>query len=532
MKFVLLPVALSVLLLPVSGRAADHSAIMPYVTDDVAAVAYVDLASFGNSAWLDNVRQLTGIPQEQWNDATGDVLKLQRWVRQLVDRGAARAYVLVRAADVQHSGPTWVLALTGTADPNAVVQSLSATGDEFPRPVFFPRQFRVADGVVLAAMDSAQMERLATRRVGPPRDEAMAALTQLGQSSLGLVVLGDADSRRVLREMFPRLPAPFNGIDGRTIADDLLWGGLAIDLLPQPKLTIQIETSAPRVAATLQQAAVQGLDLAKQLLMANVASAPRQVMDQVEQTLAMFKPSVDGMAVKLTVGEDADELIRLRGLLAAPMAAAKEAAERAQRISLFKQLALALANYESVNNALVGPASYDQAGRPLLSWRVHLLPYLDQQALYAEFHLDEPWDSPHNRQLIERMPACYADPSSAVLQAVGAGRTTFVTPVAVETLFPPRAALPQGEPVTLRDVKDGTSKTIAFVEVVPERAVVWTKPDDWEVQLSQPLQGVQRADRSGFTVAFCDGSVRYLTNDITPQQFAAMLTRAGGERVD
>jgi prepilin-type processing-associated H-X9-DG protein len=256
------------------------------------------------------------------------------------------------------------------------------------------------------------------------------------------------------------------------------------------------------------------------------------VVDQLEKTFEMFRPGVDGTAVKLTLGGDADELRRLSGLLAPPIAAAREAAERAQRLNLFKQLALALVNYESVHGVWVERASYDPAGRPLLSWRVHLLPYLDQQALYAEFHLDEPWDSPHNRQLIERMPVCYTDPNPEVRRAIGAGRTTFVAPVAAETLFPLRAALPDGKPLRIRDVKDGTSKTIALVEVVPERAVVWTKPEDWDVQLSQPLQGVQRTDRSGFTAVFCDGHVRYLTNDIDPQQLAAVLTRAGGERVD
>ena len=195
-------------------------------------------------------------------------------------------------------------------------------------------------------------------------------------------------------------------------------------------------------------------------------------------------------------------------------------------------MALAFLNYESAHGAFVGQANYDQDGKPLLSWRVHLLPYLEQQALYAEFHLDEPWDSPHNRKLIERMPEVYSDPSSAVRRAVGAVRTTLLAPVADETVFPPREALPEGVPLKIRDVRDGVSKTIVFIEVVPERSVVWTKPEDWNVNLAHPLEGVKRTERSGFVAAFCDAHVRYITNDIDAQKLLAMLTRAGGESVD
>jgi prepilin-type processing-associated H-X9-DG protein len=233
--------------------------------------------------------------------------------------------------------------------------------------------------------------------------------------------------------------------------------------------------------------------------------------------------------VTLTLGDNAEELARVRALLTPPIAAVSMVAQRNQRINQFKQLALAYLNYESTHRELAGQANYDQAGKPLLSWRVHLLPYFEEKTLYDEFRLDEPWDSPHNRKLIERMPEVYADPNPGVRRQVGAGRTTFVAPVAKETLFPPRQALPDGKPLTIRDVRDGTSKTILFVEVVPQRGVVWTKPEDWNVDLGDPLQGVIGAQRSGFIVAYCDGHVRLLMNNIDGQEFAKNLTRAGGE---
>ena len=57
--------------------------------------------------------------------------------------------------------------------------------------------------------------------------------------------------------------------------------------------------------------------------------------------------------------------------------------------------------------------AHPQTGQPLLSWRVALLPQLDQLPLFQQIHLDEPWDSPHNRQFAEQMPAVYQMPSLA-----------------------------------------------------------------------------------------------------------------------
>ena len=77
----------------------------------------------------------------------------------------------------------------------------------------------------------------------------------------------------------------------------------------------------------------------------------------------------------------------------------------------------------------------------------------------------------------------------------------------------------------------GASFTL-FVEVVPKRAVVWTKPEDWNLNLDDPLEGVRQTDRSGFIAAFCDGHIRYISNDVDAQKLRALLTRAGGELVD
>ena len=85
---------------------------------------------------------------------------------------------------------------------------------------------------------------------------------------------------------------------------------------------------------------------------------------------------------------------------------------RAATVNNLKSLAIALLNYQDAKKSLPPRANFDASGKPLLSWRVLVLPYLDpnEAKLYSEFHLDEPWDSEHNRQLIARMPKVFKNP--------------------------------------------------------------------------------------------------------------------------
>jgi hypothetical protein len=523
---------LSGIFIEVTSHAADHTAVVPLVTEDVVAIGYLDLSSVNVSALLNEARDWGLVPREELEHAMQVVEKIHSWFRELAGAGATRAYVLLRMSDLERAGPTWVLPLAEQADPEAMIQTLTDPLGGLPRPAFFPVHFRAVDGAVLAATSKEQLDRLVAARVERPRPEAVASLDALGAGDAGLVLLGDSDSRRVLREMFPRLPAPFDAIDGRMIADGLLWAGVGIDLPPEPQVRIRLETSGPHLAESLRQSADSAVELAKPQLMAWLGKASGLSEANAGQALELLRTTVDGAAVKLTLGDDAAAFARLRELLTPLASAAREPAQRQLRFNRFRQLAIAFIMYTDRHKAFVAQASYDQAGQPLLSWRVHLLPFLEQQELYAEFHLDEPWDSPHNRRLIDRMPEIYSDPSDEVRRAAGTGRTTFMAPVAADTLFPPRQAPQGGKPLTFRDVKDGTSKTILFVEVAPDRAVVWTKPDDWHVNFEDPWQGLRGTDRPGFVAAFCDAHVRFITSDMDAQRLRAMLTRAGGEVVD
>ena len=219
----------------------------------------------------------------------------------------------------------------------------------------------------------------------------------------------------------------------------------------------------------------------------------------------------------------------LVAMLLPAVQAAREAARRAQMVSNMKQVLLATHLYAAGHGNVFPPqAICDPEGKPLLSWRVMLLPYLGQEALFREFHLDEPWDSEHNRPLVARMPAVFANPS-ADPQAVAAGLTTVQVLTGGNTLF----AVPD-KGVHIRDITDGTSKTLLIVEAMPDRAVPWTKPADVVFDPGRPLDGIGNPRRPGnvFITGFCDGSVQTFSPDVDPDVFRAWVTPAGAEPVD
>ncbi len=505
-------VVLCVLAAAQVALAVDHAAeLKDYLTDDVAAVAYLDLSKLdvvGTVAWADEARLLD---DELRQRAKQLALSAQGRIDQFVEFGVGHVYVLLRVSDLGHQGPTWVVPVAQAGNPTAVRELILDI-----KPEQFPVECEVVDGYLLGATSAEQLQMLKTTRPTEPRNLA-DAWEALGQGAGGLIIFGDQDSRRVLRETFPQLPPPFAAIDGRLLADRLSWGGLSVSLPPEPRVEFLIQTTDNATATTIDASINQLLKIARS------ASLPEFWFDQLEALTKVLGPRVDGTRVRISL-HDVQQIIRL---LAPHIQQAREKARRRTRMNQFKQIALAILNYDDRHKTFPTNANYSKEGQPLLSWRVHLLPYLEQSKLYEQFHLNEPWDSEHNKQLIVQMPQIYAEPDSALRAINQAGKTTYVVPVAAETLFP------GNEQLTYKDITDGTSNTIMFVEVNPERAVVWTKPDDWQVDLNDPWAGLRRDDRNWFTAGFCDGHVNtFDEQSLSAKTLRALLTRASGDVIE
>ena len=112
---------------------------------------------------------------------------------------------------------------------------------------------------------------------------------------------------------------------------------------------------------------------------------------------------------RITATMDAQKTSAWAAALTKPL---RENAARTVCINNLKQIGLAMHNYHDRHKSLPSAYTVDKAGKPLLSWRVLILPYLDQEALYKEFHLDEPWDSEHNKPLSAMVVKVYRSPAS------------------------------------------------------------------------------------------------------------------------
>jgi hypothetical protein len=207
-------------------------------------------------------------------------------------------------------------------------------------------------------------------------------------------------------------------------------------------------------------------------------------------------------------------------------------ADRARSANNLKQIALAFHNHNDTYNGMPAHAIYSKAGKPLLSWRVAVLPFVEGGALYREFRLDEAWDSPHNKKLLARMPRVYAPTISG--KPAKPNTTYYQVFTGPDTPFNPRAVRAAG-PVTLggripASFPDGTSNTLLVVEA--GEAVPWTKPDDLVYDPKKPVPKLGGLFPEGFHAALVDGSTRFLGRKIDDKALRALITPAGGEIID
>lgn len=179
-------------------------------------------------------------------------------------------------------------------------------------------------------------------------------------------------------------------------------------------------------------------------------------------------------------------------------------------------------SYESEHGHMPPAVVYGKYGQPLYSWRVLLLPYVAQQEIYDQFHLDEPWDSPHNRTLLEHMPGVYTPPR---------GKQSRVPPhhTVCHVFVGKGTPFEDGKQLTFSDgdFPDGLSNTILIVEAGPP--VPWTKPEDLPYDSDAPLPRLDPLFHDMIRMVFGDGHVRYPRKDIGESALRAAITRNGGE---
>jgi hypothetical protein len=280
---------------------------------------------------------------------------------------------------------------------------------------------------------------------------------------------------------------------------DVKSGTLVIDVDREAKLKAQLHFAKEATAKEARNAAAVGLDMLKRFLSNPASEGLRNDMlftTIAKETIAALDSaqlSQEKTTVQVTLETKSLPFIAL----AVPaVQKTRVASRRMQSQNNLKQIGLAMHNYHDTFGRFPPQALTDKNGKPLLSWRVAILPFIEQDAVYRQFKLDEPWDSEHNKKLLEQMPKIY----TPVNAKTGEKYETFYQVFAGKgTVFEP------GEKITFASITDGTSNTIMVVEAGD--AVPWTKPDDLPFDSDKALPKLGGEFPDVINAAFCDGSV-------------------------
>jgi hypothetical protein len=371
------------------------------------------------------------------------------------------------------------------------------------------RSWRVATHGNYCLLGTADLVASALAEGHPERAGLGAALAAAGDAPLAVVIAPSDDQRRVLTSMLPALSAEHGGDILRAWAEQAEWTTVAFT--PEKAFQLIVRAKSPQSAVAL----AGSLDAFLSGTVAKIRAINGRPV-QLGTVISVLEQRVANDEIVLTV--DLAKLPPGDNIFRQAADSALMAVNRRQAMNHFKQIGVAMHNHHDVEKRFPDTAIKDADGKPLLSWRVKLLPFLDQKPLYEEFHLDEPWDSEHNRKLIERMPDVFR-----LTNGLPPGKTCVQLPVGATT------AWPDGRGLTIREFIDGTSNTILAVESDDEHAVVWTQPDDLDYDPDNPLVGLGNHFGEGFLALSADGAVHFLPRDAKPETLRRLFTPNGKE---
>lgn len=294
---------------------------------------------------------------------------------------------------------------------------------------------------------------------------------------------------------------------------------IAADLEAENLLHVSVNTPNAESAQAVQQSLTGFLQMGKQQYAQAKGDIPSEMQPMAQELVDGASLSSSEEVVSLTIPRPAN-FEKLPEMLKPAIANAASAADRASERNDLKQIGLAFHNYHSVYNYFPGLDSNgnkDEAKGKGLSWRVHLLPFLEEAPLYEQFKLDEPWDSEHNKPLIDQMPLVFGDDPE--------GKTS------VHVFTGENLAFQAGKPgPRIRDYIDGTSNTILVAKAGADKAEIWTKPGGLEFDPEAPLAGLGDIGEM-FMALFCDGSVHTISDKVDKQVLSNLIQHNDGNPI-
>jgi hypothetical protein len=266
-----------------------------------------------------------------------------------------------------------------------------------------------------------------------------------------------------------------------------------------------------------------------------LGTIPREGVNAVmaDGSTITLLPTTDAATFKslvtLTGGETVDARALRRQFAESRGAAALQSWSESVVSDYMRGIAFAMLNHESARGSYpVGRT--DAQGMPMLSWRVHLLPYLGYTSLYNRFNHFEPWDSPTNLPLLAEMPDIFRSAGDPV----GTTSTRFVTFFNNGATFRSYPGQPNSNVrgFTEASIRDGVANTVMFFEAGAEAAEPWTKPGGVTLVKNDPLSTAGSFPTRELKVAMFDGSLHTLPADVPAATVSALATQTGSEIVD
>ncbi len=369
---------------------------------------------------------------------------------------------------------------------------------------------------------ASQADELDAANATALREQFADAWNNFEGRKIRIVLAAGPDQRRVMSAFLPRLWHEVQktgsgsdeaaAFDASQFANKFRWLAVGVDSTASSDPVLQVRIAmADEASATSAAAMIPAVrDLTRPLFRESNPDLFK-LAESLSPAATVSGNFVDVRLVDGRGNEVAKQLVD---------ATAMDAASSNIRQDL-RNLVISFHNYHDVYKHLPVIGSRSADGKPLLSWRVHVLPLIGQGALYKQFHLDEPWDSPHNKTLIAKMPPIFsADRSS---NSSRKGLSNYLMPNGNGAVFR------DFEPRTLTEISDGTSRTAMLVEVGDDQAEIWTKPGGWVFDPDNPVRGLGGHIPGRIHVGRADGSIVVLPPDY--ESFAELFTADAGDEI-
>jgi hypothetical protein len=195
-----------------------------------------------------------------------------------------------------------------------------------------------------------------------------------------------------------------------------------------------------------------------------------------------------------------------------------------------RQIGVALHNYHDVYGCFPPAYIADERGRPMHSWRVLILPFLDKAPLYNSYRFDEPWDGPHNARLADQAASVFQCRAGITEPDAPTNSTSYVAVIG------PRTGWPGAESVRISDITDRTAETLHVVEIA-NSGIHWMEPRDLHVtQMARVINpaagmGISSPHVGGAHVLAVDGSVRFVSETTPEETIRRLIERDDGETI-